>query len=111
METLENACVTGGILDLSGIAVQATGLRLNKVSANVRYGSKLQLIATVLPKNAVNADVKWTSSNPAYASVSANGVVKVKKAGVGKTVKIKASTIDGTKLQEICKVKILKAKK
>lgn len=111
VETLENACVTGGILDLSGIAVQATGLRLNKVSANVRYGSKLQLIATVLPKNAVNADVKWTSSNPAYASVSANGVVKVKKAGVGKTVKIKASTIDGTKLQEICKVKILKAKK
>lgn len=111
VETLENACVTGGILDLSGIAVQATGLRLNKLSANVRYGSKLQLIATVLPKNAVNADVKWTSSNPAYASVSAEGVVKVKKAGVGKTVKIKASTIDGTKLQEICKVKILKAKK
>lgn len=108
---LENACVTGGILDLSGIVVQPTSLKLNKASANVRYGNKLQLVATILPENAAGANVTWKSSNPAYASVSAKGVVKVKKAGVGKTVKITASTKDGIKLQDACTVKILKAKK
>lgn len=111
VDALENACVTGGILDLSGIVVQPTSLKLNKASANVRYGNKLQLVATILPENAAGANVTWKSSNPAYASVSAKGVVKVKKAGVGKTVKITASTKDGIKLQDACTVKILKAKK
>ncbi|KAI4445983.1 hypothetical protein C823_000500 [Eubacterium plexicaudatum ASF492] len=110
VDALENACVTGGILDLSGIVVQPTSLKLNKASANVRYGNKLQLVATILPENAAGANVTWKSSNPAYASVSAKGVVKVKKAGVGKTVKITASTKDGIKLQDACTVKILKAK-
>lgn len=111
VESLENACVTGGILDLSCVTVQAAKLKLNKVSANVHYGSSLQLIATILPEDAANTGIEWTSSNPAYASVSAKGVVKVKKAGIGKTVKITAVTKDGTKLQKACKVKILKARK
>lgn len=110
VDTLENACVTGGILDLSKIMVQAASLKLNKAAANVRYGNKLRLTATILPENAIVSNVKWTSSNPAYATVSAKGVVKVKKAGVGKTVKITASTKDGTKLKDACMVKILKAK-
>ncbi len=110
VDTLENACVTGGILDLSKIMVQAASLKLNKAAANVRYGNKLRLTATILPENAIVSNVKWTSSNPAYATVSAKGVVKVKKAGVGKTVKITASTKDGTKLKDACMVKILNAK-
>lgn len=109
-DTVENACVTGGILDLSGVVIQASGLKLNKTSANVRYGATLQLKATVSPSNATNAKIKWTSSNTDYATVSSNGTVAVKKAGVGKTVKITAVTRDGTKLKRTCKVKILKAK-
>ncbi len=110
VDAIENACVTGGILDLSRVIVQASGLKLNKTTANVRYGNTLQLAATILPQNATNTGVIWSSSNPAYASVSAKGVVKVKKAGVGKTVKITATTSDGTMLKKVCKVKILKAK-
>ena len=109
-EALENDCVTGGILDLSKVVVQASGLKLNKTSANVRYGKTLRLVATVLPENVTNTGIVWTSSNSKYATVSAAGVVKVKKAGVGKTVKITASTEDGTKLKKSCKVKILKEK-
>lgn len=108
-DSLENACVTGGILDLSGVVVQASKLRLNKTSANVRLGKTLQLKATVSPVNVTNASVKWKSSNTKYASVSANGKVTVKKAGVGKTVKITVTTRDGTKLKKTCIVKILKA--
>ncbi len=109
-ETLENACVTGGVLDLSKAVVQASGLKLNKRSANVRYGRTLQLKATLVPANVTNANVIWSSSNPKYASVSSRGKVTVKKAGIGKKVKITAVTEDGTKLKKTCTVRILKAK-
>ena len=101
--------MTGGILDLSRVVVQASKLKLNKASANVRYGKTLKLVATLLPQNVTNTQVVWSSSNPKYASVSSGGVVKVKKAGVGKTVKITAATSDGTGLKKTCKIKILKA--
>lgn len=109
--SLENDCVTGGILDLSRAVVQASRLKLNKASANVRYGKKLKLVATLLPQNVSNTQVVWTSSNPKYALVSKSGVVKVKKAGIGKTVKITAATSDGTGLKKTCKINILKAAK
>ncbi len=108
-ETLENACVTGGVLDLSKAVVQASGLKLNKTTAKVRYGKTLQLKASVMPANATNANVRWVSSNTKYASVSSDGRVTVKKAGVGKQVKITAVTEDGTKLKKTCTVKIIKA--
>lgn len=111
VDTLENACITGGILDLSHVIVQAFELKLNKASTSVAYGKTLQLVATIQPENATNRNVTWTSSQPAYASVSAKGVVKAKKAGIGKTVKITATTKDGTKLQDACTIKIKKAKK
>lgn len=108
-DTLENACVTGGVLDLSKAVVQASELKLNKTSAKVRYGKTLQLKATLVPDNVTNANVKWKSSNTRYASVSSSGKVTVKKAGIGKQVKITAVTEDGTKLKKTCTVKIIKA--
>lgn len=108
---LEDACVTGGILDLAGVSIKASGITLDKSSASVRYGRTLYLTAMVLPIDVTNIEVAWTSSNKKYATVSAAGEVKVKKAGIGKTVKITASTIDGTNLKKTCKVKILNAKK
>lgn len=107
---VENDCVTGGILDLSGVAIKAAGLKLNKKSASVRYGRTLQLKATISPSNVTNARVKWTSSNKNYATVTSSGIVTIKKAGIGKQVKISAVTKDGTKLKKTCKIKILKAK-
>lgn len=110
VNAIENACVTGGILDLSRIAVRAIELNLNKTSAIVRYGKSLQLVATVSPSNATNAEVKWKSGNKKYAVVSSTGKVTVKKAGIGKTVKIIAVSKDDTKLKKTCLIKIRKAK-
>lgn len=110
-EAVENSCVTGGILDLSGVTVKAEKLNLNKTFASVRYGKTLQLKAIVSPSNVTNAKVTWASSNTKYAAVSSTGKVTVKKAGIGKTVKITAKTKDGTKLKKTCSIKILKAKK
>lgn len=111
VSVLDNACVTGGILDLSRAAVRAARLKLNKTSASVRYGKSLRLSAKVSPANVTDAGVKWKSDNKKYASVSKNGKVTAKRAGIGKTVKITATTTDGTKLKEVCKIRILKAKR
>ena len=87
-------------------AVKAQGIVLNKTSATVRHGKKIQLKATVLPLNVTNGNVTWSTSNKKYATVSAKGKVKVKKAGIGKVVKITARTADGTNLKKVCKIKI-----
>ena len=87
-------------------AVKANRITLNKTSAVVRHGKKIQLTATVLPLNVTNSNVTWSTSNQKYATVSAKGKVKVKKAGIGKVVKITVKTTDGSDLKKVCKIKI-----
>ncbi len=55
--------------------VDVTDVTLNHSSATLEIGGSVQLTATVLPVDATNKSVTWTSSNNAYASVDANGVV------------------------------------
>ncbi|MBY9078597.1 Ig-like domain-containing protein [Paenibacillus sp. HN-1] len=52
----------------------------------------VQLKATVLPEDATNLDIAWSSNNPSIASVDAFGVVTARKAG---TAVITATTGDG----------------
>lgn len=63
---------------------------------DVTVGDTTEMYAVVLPFNAVNRDVTWTSSNENVATVSSDGLVTY--VGVG-TVTIKAK-IDGTDLEE-----------
>lgn len=48
---------------------------LNKASLTLEAGSSDVLLATVAPDNAVNKNVVWESSNPAIATVNAQGKV------------------------------------
>lgn len=68
------------------------GIRLNKSAITLKAGSTQTLYATVLPQNAANQMVKWTSSDPSVATVSKNGKVTALKAG--KAV-ISVKTADG----------------
>ncbi|MDD6039492.1 MAG: S8 family serine peptidase [bacterium] len=108
VDALGDKCITGGIIDLSKLYTQTTKVTLNKSTASIKYGKTLTLKAKVTPKYATNAKVKWTSSNTKYATVSSKGVVKVKKAGIGHTVKITATTTDGSKKKAICRISIKK---
>ncbi|MBO5372578.1 MAG: Ig-like domain-containing protein [Lachnospiraceae bacterium] len=90
-------------------------LKIKKVSVKkvklsgkktVKAGKKITLKATVTPSNATNKSIKWSSSNKKYATVNQKGVVKSKKAGKGKTVKITATTKDGSKKKATFKIKI-----
>lgn len=140
-DTLSAYCITGGILDLSKIptatysisssgtgtgtgTISTTGgstsgtsktlvkkVKLNKKKATLRYGKKLKLKATVTPKKATNKKVRWYVSKKKYATVTQKGVVKVKKKGIGHTVKVYAKAKDGSGKKAYCKVKLRKRKK
>ncbi len=73
----------------------------------VKAGRKLKLKTVVKTTGKkVNKKLKWTSSNSRYASVSSSGVVKAKKAGKGKTVKITAMATDGSNKKSTVRIKI-----
>ena len=67
-------------------------------------GSEFQLTAIILPEEATNKVVIWSSSDEAFANVSEGGLVKVLKEG--NTV-ITASTTDGSNLTATCKITVL----
>ena len=85
------------------LAVPTTGICLNKSSMILKSGSQRKLIATVIPSNATNNKVTWSSSNPAVLTVDQNGNIKAIKAG---EAIITAKTSDGTNLSDTCKVTI-----
>jgi len=71
--------------------VAVTGVSLNTASGELTVGGQTTLTATVVPANATNKSVTWTSSAPTVATV-VNGVVTALKAG---TAVITAKTEDG----------------
>jgi uncharacterized protein YjdB len=76
------------------IAYPVTGVTLNRTTADLAVGETLQLTATVAPSNATNKSVTWTSSQPLFASVDANGLVTAHVQP--STVVITATTVQGS---------------
>ena len=54
--------------------VPVTGISLNKETAQISVGSTLQLQETIVPENATNKNVTWTSSDDTVVKVT-NGIV------------------------------------
>ena len=114
-------CVGLYSIPVEGVSNPATAekkdVKVKKITINtttkkktVRYGEKLSLKAVVTPKNATKKDVTWTVDKKGYASVSAKGVLTPKKAGVGKSVVVKATAKDGSKVSAKIKIAILAKK-
>lgn len=82
--------------------VPVSGVNLSATSKSVKVGNKFTLTATVIPANADNKKVTWSSGNKKIATVSADGVVKGVKPG---TVTITVTTADGGKTAS-CKVTV-----
>ena len=77
---------------------------LDKTSLELTEGDKATLTATVLPENASNKNVSWTSSDEKVATVSANG--EVRAIAPGKAT-ITVTTEDGAKTAK-CEVTVNK---
>ena len=80
-----------------------TGIMLNSQNCELyAIGETYQLVATVLPENAFNKEVKWTSSDESVSIVSSGTVEAV---GYGNCVII-ATTVDGN-YTATCTVKVV----
>lgn len=90
--------------DSKKIAVKK--ITLNKTSAKLRLKKKLKLKATVSPSNASDKRIKWSVSKKKWAKVTQKGVVRAKKKGVGKCVKVYATSKADSHIKAVCKVKI-----
>ena len=87
------------------LPVLATGISLNRTSLSFNATNQTAtLIATVVPSNASNKEVTWTSSNTSVATVSSTGVVTPIFNG---TAIITATTTDGTNISATCNVFVL----
>ncbi|RIE00977.1 Ig-like domain-containing protein [Cohnella faecalis] len=75
------------------VSYSATGIRLNKSSLVLNLNAADTLAATVLPANATNKNVLWSTSDPTVATVSGNGTIQT--VGNGQAL-IKATTADGS---------------
>lgn len=74
-------------------AVAVTSVSINPTSANLQIGGSTDLTYTILPANATDKSVSWSSSNTSVATVN-NGHVTAIAAG---TATITVTTTDGNK--------------
>jgi len=84
------------------VAIPVTDVAISPASTTLLIGASLQLSANIAPANATTKYVRYTSSNPAVASVSLTGLVTGKAAG---TATITGTTTDGGKTA-ICSVTV-----
>ena len=87
--------------------IKVTEITVTGTVKKLAKGKKMNLGASVLPFNATDKRVFWTSSNPAAAEVDMNGVVTGKAAG---TAVITAFAEDGSGVSGSYTVKVVKHK-
>ena len=68
-------------LSLLGISKRVGNVRLNKSDITLSLGKSEKLTSTVLPSDAVNKNVSWSSTNEAVAVVDSNGLITAKGGG------------------------------
>jgi hypothetical protein len=83
--------------------VNVTSISLNQTTATINLIESLQLSPTVLPVEATDKSINWTSSNTSVASVDATGKVTALALG---TTTITATTLNGG-LTSSCDVTVI----
>ena len=81
--------------DLPGFDAKATAIKINPIELFV--GDEYQMTIAYTPKNTTNTGVQWKSSDPTVATIDANGIIKVLKAGtvtITATYKLNAELVD-----------------
>jgi len=90
--------------DACGYICYIQELSLDKTEAELKNGETLQLTATIIPADATNQTLKWTSSEETVATVTEDGLVTA--VGVGE-VTITAETQDGSGLSASCVIDVV----
>lgn len=126
--TVANGVVTGtgsGTATITATAADGSGVKgtyritvvnhavkkiiLKSGTTGLAAGKKLMVSKTIKTTGkTANKVLKWSSSNPKYAAVDANGKVTAKPAGAGKKVTITAKATDGSNVSGKVTIKIVK---
>ena len=88
--------------------IKVSGITISGISGKIAAGRSIQLTAETAPANAANKAVTWKSGNEKYASVTSEGKVTLKKAGIGRTVTITAAAKDGSGKSAAYTIQIMK---
>ena len=94
---LEASC----IVTVTNADIPVTGISVNPTTKSAAVNDEFTVTATVLPDNATDKRVTWSSSKPAVASVDTNGKVTAHSIG---DAEITARSSNG--LTAICKVNV-----
>lgn len=90
--TLESGESASCNVSVSSSIIRVYLIKLNVEKISLKVGGTTQLSATILPSNATNKTITWSSSNSNVASVDKNGKVTAKAEG---TAVITAKSING----------------
>ncbi len=80
-----------------------TSVKLNAASLNWTPGKLGQFTVTVSPSDAINKNLKWSTSNSKVAIVAQNGKIKAVSKG---TAVITCAAVDGSGKKATCKVTV-----
>ena len=97
----------GATCKVEVVPILVSSLTLNKTNGLLYVGETDNLSATILPENATNKTITWSSTNSAIATVSStvNGIGKVQAKSAG-DVTITALTGDGSNVSATCNYSI-----
>ncbi|MDL2221134.1 C10 family peptidase, partial [Parabacteroides sp. OttesenSCG-928-N08] len=83
------------VVTVTAATVAVSSVQLSEINRNIKQGESFTLTATVLPENATNKVISWSSSNTTVATVSNEGLVT--SAGDTGSATITVTTEDGNK--------------
>ena len=83
--------------------IKVSEITLDVTSCTLEIGKTTTIKANVLPSDASNKSLEWTSSNPSVATVDNDGFVTAVSTG---TATITATTTDGSKLSASCEITV-----
>lgn len=99
IDTTPCTVAAGTYVEPAETIIEATGVLLTPSAVAMEFGKPVTLTATVLPENATDRTVTWSSSNPAVAAVE-NGVVTL----VGDGTANITATANGGPVGAVCQI-------
>lgn len=81
VRALANNTTARCVVNVLNKVIPVSSITINSTKETLTIGSTLQLTAAVLPSNATDRKLKWSSNNSAVVSIDNNGLVKAIESG------------------------------